>query len=140
MRKKAKLWHIYFARNCNHVKPLPKDKFVVIVHIDKNPMGFLVNSHISNWLRKRPHLLACEASISSDEHSCLKHDSFVDCHSIYAFFDWELTSERGEVSHRAKINILKAIRDCPTIERKYKEAILNRDGELLEDQEQSSES
>lgn len=132
-REDIKLWYIYFAKNCNHAKPLPKDKYVVIVSIDKNPMGFLINSKISNWLQQRPELLVCEVVIHSDEHLPLKHDSFVDCQSIYEFFDWELTRREGEVSLSAKKAILKAIRDCITIERKYKNRILNSEKELLAD-------
>ena len=109
------------------VKPLPKDKFVVIVHFDTQPMGFLINSRVSNWLRKRPKLLACEASISSSEHPALDHDSFVDCRDLYSFHHWDL-NDRDPVSEQAKTNILEAIRVCPTIKRKYKQAILNREG------------
>ncbi len=89
MARKAKLWHVYFAPRCNHVRPYPKDKFVVVVHIDKNAMGFLINSKISDWLRKRPDLLTCEASILVEQHPFLDHDSYVDCRDIYEFFEWE---------------------------------------------------
>jgi hypothetical protein len=113
---------------------------VVIAHIDnKRPMGFLINSKISNWLRKRPGLLICEVSISAAEHTCLRYDSFVDCRDLFSFNDWEI-KRRVAVSEQAKIAILQAIRDCPTIERKYKAAILQRDGHLLEESDDAEES
>jgi hypothetical protein len=119
------------VEKCFHTKPLPKDKFVVIAHFDQNAMGLLINTRVTDWLRRHPHLLACEATILAAEHKFLKYDSYVDCQDIFPFHEWELTGHRGEVSPHAKLAILAAIRDCPTIVRKYKTAILNRDGHLF---------
>jgi hypothetical protein len=131
MPVKAKLWHIYLAENCFHTDP-PKDKYVVISHIDESIMGFLINSKITPWLSRHPNLVVCEAVITAQGHSFLKYNSFVDCQKIYPFYDWELTRHVGEVSPNAKLSILQALSVCPTLERKYKTAILSRDGHLLD--------
>jgi hypothetical protein len=123
------LWHIYFVKNCAHTTPI-KDKFVLIVFLGKNPRGFLINSNITNWIRKRPHLLACEAPILAAEHPFLKHDSCVDCHELYEFFEWELDKNMGKVSEQAKASVLTAIQLCPSIERRYKNVILRREGRI----------
>ena len=65
MSTTPQLWHIYFVKRCTHTEPI-KDKFVVIVYIGKNPMGFLINSKVTDWLIRRPQLL--EAALE-------KHDS-----------------------------------------------------------------
>jgi hypothetical protein len=128
MLSERQLWHIYFVKNCRHAKPLPKDKLVVIVHIDATALGCFINSGISNWLRSRPNLLNCEASILAQEHrACLTYDSVVDCQDLYSFHDGELAQDRGLVSARAKVSILKAIGNCPTVPLKYKTAILIRE-------------
>ncbi len=93
--KKPRLWHVYFVKNCSHVRPKPKDKFVVIVCIDKEARGFLINSRISSFVQKRPDLLACQAEINAIEDYVLKKDGFVDCSELYEFFEWELKKTRG---------------------------------------------
>jgi hypothetical protein len=121
-----KPWSIYFIPNCAHTDP-PKDKYAVIACIDKNPMGFLINSRITPWLQKHHGLLVCDPQIRASEHSFLKHDSFVDCQMIYEFFDWEIERKVGLISKQAKADILKAIHDCPSLERRYKKLILSNE-------------
>jgi hypothetical protein len=126
----VQLWHIYFVANCRHTSPHPMDKLVVVVHIDGNAWGCLINSVVREWIRKRSDLLVCEAAILENEHACLTHDSFVDCRTLHEFSASELTADRGEISPQAKQAVLNAIRDCRTIETKYKKAILAREGIL----------
>lgn len=133
MPNKAELWRIYFVRNCVHALPQPKDKLIVVVHSDdENLFGFFINSRISPWLQQRPYLLVCEAEILSAEHPCLTHDSYVDCKDLYQFSEQELTEAREQISPQAKESILKALQVCPAVERKYKKAILSREGWPLE--------
>ena len=120
------LWHVYHVRNCRHTRPNPKDKFVVIVHIDSNPRGFLINSQISNWLQNRPKLLVCQARIQAQDAPFLSHDSYVACHDLYEFFNDELTNSRGPIDLQTKNAILQAVKTCPTIEQKYKNIILTQ--------------
>lgn len=132
--KNVKLWRIYFTPNCYYVKPEPKDKFVIPVCFDgEKIMGFLINSRISNFVLNMPELIVCEAPIKESDHRHLRHDSFVDCHSLYPFYDWDFQGERGAVSDEAKKQILKAVRDCPEIVRKYKRMILEGHEDLLND-------
>jgi hypothetical protein len=124
---KIKLWHIYFVPNCAFTKPI-KDKYVIPVCIyNKKIMGFLINSEITNYVRNRPELLDCEAPLKAFDHSALKHDSIVDCHTIFPFNDWDFQGERGEVSPDAKKQILRAVKLCPSLENKYKKLILLED-------------
>ena len=129
---KIKLWHIYFVPNCPFTTPI-KDKYVIPVCIyQKKLMGFLINSEISNFIRNKPELMDCEAQIRAFDHSTLKHDSIVDCHTIFPFNEWDFQGERGEVSLPAKKQILRAVKLCPSLENKYKKLILEANEDLLE--------
>jgi len=129
-----KLWHVYYAPNCRHILPQPKNKFVVIVCIDgEKLLGFLINSSISNFVRSRPDLLICEVEITAEEHDFLKWNSVIDCHTLYTFYITDFEEERGELSHQAAINVLQAVKDCPTITRKYKQLILDGGSDLLDE-------
>ncbi len=139
-RSDIKLWHIYFAPNCRHAKPQPKDKYVVIVYIDKNPMGFFINTRISNYILNKPHLLVCEAVIQANEHKILRYDSYVDCQKIYEFEDKELERRFDSMSDPAKLAILYAIRDCVTVEQVYKDLILEDEKSFLAKNNQKTET
>jgi hypothetical protein len=133
----VKTWHIYFCPNCSPAVP-PKNKLVVAVYEDGGNMwGFFINSNINPYIKKRPHLLPCEAEIKASDHSCLKYDSYVDCQNIYAFTTSDFTGERDPISLDAKKEILIAIRDCPVLPRKHKKKILAIDGHLLDNDDDS---
>lgn len=116
-------WYIYHVKNCCHVKPTPKDKFVVIVCRDLKAMGFLVNSEIRPYVQKRPNLLACQVIIEASSHKCLDYDSYVDCSNLYPFEDTEL-SARNPITKQAKEDIKKAVTNSKTIELRYQKLIL----------------
>ena len=88
-------------------------------------MGFLINSTVHAWIRSNPDRLACQAEISASDHSCLNHDSYVDCLDLYEFSDWELRQARDEVSEQARQNIRAAVTKSKTIETKFKKLILD---------------
>src|SRR5688572_24229536 len=97
------VWHIYF---CPHCPEADKDKFVVVTYADeKTILGVFINTKSSSWLQKQS-LQVCESSILASEHGVLIYDSFVDCHTVYEFNDFELTQDKGELSAQAKANIL----------------------------------
>jgi hypothetical protein len=125
-------WRIYFCPRCENAEPDPKDKLVVVVCTDPEILGVFVNTKSSTWLQKKS-LEMCETSIEAEGHSALQYDSFVDCHSVYEFNDFELTQEKGEVSDEVKARLLKAIRDCPTIIRRHRKLILAQAGTPLDD-------
>ena len=120
----AQLWYIYLVKNPRYTQGRRGQKYVVIVLIDTSPMRFYINSEITDWITARPGLWACEANISAEEHPVLTHDSYVDCQEVYRFQPRELTARKDKISANAKRAIVNAVRDCPKLERKYKEAIL----------------
>lgn len=119
------IWQIYFVPKCRHARPLPKDKFVVIVGIDTKPLGFLINTIINDWFKKDASRLASQANTLASEHSTLSYDSFVDCWELFEFDETELTQPQGTVSKTAKLSIKAAVGKSKTLIPKHK--ILIRD-------------
>jgi hypothetical protein len=121
-----KAWNVYLVKS-NETDP-PKIKYAVIAHVSETPTCFLINSKLTDWMRRHRDLLICDPLISVTEHSFLSHDSYVDCQRVFHFFDWEITKWLGPLSEQAKIDILDAVHRCPTLERKYKKLILGHEG------------
>jgi len=118
-------WRIYFVRKCRHARPSPKSKLVVIVCQDGEKYhGFLINTRIVPYIKLRPALLVCQAPINVSQHSCLSHDSYVDCAELYGFTSGELNNPRNQISPDAKESIIKAVYSSKTIENRYKRLIL----------------
>lgn len=120
------IWHIYHIKKCRHALPAAKDKFVVIVCEAENSMGFFINSDIRPFIQKRPHLLACQATIRATDHKCLRQDSYVDCVEILPFEANELSDILDPISNEAKVEIQKAVAKSKTLERRYRKLILGR--------------
>lgn len=64
--------------HCSFTNP-PKQKFVVVVSMNPEPLLFLINSEISQWLEKRQDLRDCQVVIHHADHTYLRYDSYLDC-------------------------------------------------------------
>ena len=113
------LWHIYFINICRHTYPDPKDKFVAIVFRHLRPMGFLINSNIHPYLKKRRNLLAAQIPISAIDYGFLDHDSYINCAELFQFEMSELKRYLQIIDNRTKKEIKKAVANSDTIERIY---------------------
>ena len=118
------IWHIYHVKNCRHAKPKPKNKFVVIVHKDPMPWGFLINTGIRPFVQKQPDLLVCQVSINATDYQFLDHNSYVDCTELYLFDDTELLDAKGPVNQQTKAEIKKAVAVSKTIIKRHQKLIL----------------
>lgn len=123
MAVSIELWQVYYLF-CNHTKPLPKYKFVVIACIDDTPMGFLINSKINQFIYRRPKLLVCEVKLEQIDHDFLSYNSYLDCRDIFPFETSELTDLRGTIHDSAKGSILTAVSACPVLPTRYKQMII----------------
>jgi len=117
------LWHIYHVKNCRHAKPVPKDKFVVIVCRDTQAMGFFINTEINSLIMNRPELLACQVIIKASDHRCLNWNSYVDCNELFPFEDAEL-SVRNSVVKQTRDAIKSAVNISETLEARHRKLIL----------------
>src|SRR5689334_11476007 len=121
-------WCAYLAPHCRHTTDR-SNKYVVIVHVDENALGFFINSRLTQWIKDRPRLLVCNSPIflKENEH-VVDYDSFIDCQKIYEFGEHDIEKKLDKISDRAKSDMLKAIDDCPVLERRYKKLILSKEG------------
>ena len=122
----TELWQVYYVVSCRHAKPVPKNKFVVIVGFDENqPLCMFINSKINNFIKNRPYLLDCQTTITQAKNPFLSYDSYVDCQEAFVFSDGELTDLRGTISEETIENIFSAVSVCDVIKGKHKAIILS---------------
>lgn len=112
-------WDVFWVSQCRHAKPV-KDKLVVVVAAEPQPLGLFVNSSIPPFLRDNPHRMKCFAAVAADEHRFLSHNSFIACDRLFAFTPEELTRKRGRLSRPARARVKKAAQKCPVLEKKQK--------------------
>lgn len=67
-----------FYLSCGFTNP-PKEKYVVLVHLDDEPLIFVVNSKIHQFIVSRPDLNRCQVKLNADDYPFLSHDSYLDC-------------------------------------------------------------
>lgn len=87
-------------------------------------MGFLVNTSVHPFIQNRPDLLTCQVKIKASDYNFLDHDSFIDCVELYPFNNGFLLDNRAHINQFTKAGIKKAVFISKTIEKRYKELIL----------------
>jgi hypothetical protein len=117
------VWRIYRIKKCRHTHP-PKDKFIVIVCIDFECMGFLINSEINRFTANKPDLLQCQVLVKKEEYHFLFRDSYLDCARLYPFSNDELIIGLEMVSAKTKEEIKNAVSKAKTIAKRYVKLIL----------------
>lgn len=88
-------------------------------------MGFLVNSTINKFISNRPQLCKCQIRLRQSDYGFLVHDSYLDCHHLYAFTDDELAIGIGTILDTTKAEIKAVVSEAKTIEKRYRNLILN---------------
>jgi hypothetical protein len=114
-------WHIYHVSKCRHATP-PKDKYVVIVCLNPNPYGFLINSRISQFIQNRAALLSSQVAIAAERYSFLKHDSYINCGHLFSFRSGELHSVQG-IQNNTRRAIKRVVASSKLIEPIYRRLI-----------------
>jgi len=117
-------WDVYYIKNFAYALPKPKNKFVVVVHLDPIPHVFLINTDVNKFIKNKPYLMDCEAPVKANEHPFLSHDSVIDCRDIFPLTQEELTDKRGKLSVTAQNVVLNAVKICPVLGRREKRKIL----------------
>ena len=70
---------------CDFVAP-PHEKFIIIVNVQPNLLGFFINSDINAFKRGHQKIANTQLRILQQEHPFLDADSYVDCHSFVSKF------------------------------------------------------
>jgi hypothetical protein len=118
------VWRVYRIKKCRHTSP-PKPKFVVIVCKDKEYMGFLINSEISQFISNKPYMLACQITLTKAEYHFLFQESYLDCAQLFPFKDSELVIGLEVISDKTKAEIKKVVSKAKTITKHQRDLILN---------------
>ncbi len=114
-------WRIYHVKNCRYTTPR-KDKFVVIVCLNPNPYGFLINSKIARFIKRNPDLRSSQVSITANKYGFLEHDSYINCGRLFSFKSGELHSVQ-DVQNNTRREIKRIIAASKLIEPIYKKLI-----------------
>jgi hypothetical protein len=63
---------------CEFTNP-PKFKYLLVATGGEQPILFIINSKIPDYVKARKDLLECQVSLKVKEHDFLEHDSYLDC-------------------------------------------------------------
>lgn len=117
--------------HCTFTLP-PKIKFLVVAHVTKNPLLFVINSEISEFVQLRSYLLDCQILLPASEYEFLDHDSYLDCGQIIdslslTYIQEEIEKDigiiKGNLKHCTISEILTVIEKSKMISPKHKNLI-----------------
>jgi hypothetical protein len=120
--------------HCSFTRPLPKNKFLVLLAISPKPIFFIINSEISAFLQAREHLLSCQVLLPASEYDFLDHDSYVDCTTMIdkvgldEIIDQaldDLNRIKGVLNESSRAKILEAAATAKTLSEAQKTLIRN---------------
>ena len=58
------------------------EKFLIVAGVDNDKIlvcSVMINSHINQYILKRPKMLACQLELKESDYDFLTHDSYVNC-------------------------------------------------------------
>lgn len=116
---------------CPFTQP-QKEKYLVLVCPGMVPLVFVINSEISDFIKKRG-LENTQVMLKASEYDFLDHDSYVDCSNVrddfsYADLMKQLSADtrriKGELSAASKAAIAAVTQQARTINRIHKRMIV----------------
>lgn len=118
---------------CDFTKPKSKDKFLVLVRIEPEPLFFVINSEVSEFIRKREWLFQCQVEIGHEEHAFLEYHSYIDCtkaqkialHDVYEQVEKDIGRLKDEITPQIREQIVAAVKFAKTLSPKQKADILS---------------
>lgn len=101
----------------------PRDKFLVVAHVDDECCTLIVNSDINPFIAKHPQLHACQVSIDAARHPFLKRDSHIACEKVLKLRTQAVVDEplkdmgrmRGTIHTDVREQICAALKRAPTL-------------------------
>lgn len=129
--------------NCTFTNP-PKPKYLILACIEPKLLCFPINTEIHPYIKKRPHLLQCQISISQNLHSFLDHDSFIDCKEVIELSLDDVKTQiladmgriKGKISTEVKSAIIRTILSSSMITPRHKKWISDSFGSSSGDGQQ----
>ncbi len=71
---------------CGFTKPAPKEKFIALGCTTPRPLVLVINSAVSEFIKRRPRMLALQIMIAKADHDSLDHDSYLNCSQAVEYF------------------------------------------------------
>ena len=111
----------------------PKDKYLVLVHQDAQPLLFVINSRVSEFIRAQPDLLQSQIPLKVSDYAFLDHDSFLNCGEVIIEFDEagirqqveeQVGRLRGELNATTKADIIRVVKVAKTLSPNDKRLII----------------
>lgn len=87
-------------------------------------MGFLFNSAVNKFVKKRPELYASQLLVKHSEYHFLPYDSYLDCARIFPFDHDQLSDGRGQLNKSTQSAIKGLVAKSATLEQRYIRMIL----------------
>jgi hypothetical protein len=72
---------------CGFTKPAPKEKFIVLGCTTPQPRVLVINSKVSEFIKRRPRLLSAQIILKVTDYECFHHDSYIDCTKAVDYFN-----------------------------------------------------
>jgi len=110
-----------------------KDKYLVLVHQDAEPLLFVINSRVSEFIRSQPDLLQSQIPLKVSDYAFLDHDSFLNCGQVITEFDEagirqqveaQVGRLRGELNATTKADIIGVVQVAKTLSPNEKRLII----------------
>jgi len=118
---------------CRFTTP-PKDKYLSLLHLEKRPLLFIINSKIPQFIAERPSMLKSQVKLCSTDYDFLEHDSYINCAEVRDDFDeLEIRNQilvdvgriRGELNPITKREIIEVVKDSKTISKYHMKLIID---------------
>ncbi len=108
---------------CGFTKP-PKEKYVVLLTKSTFLVGFLINSHPTDFQRNRQHLLDELIKLTPRDYSFLSHTCYLDCttladldeEDVLAQITDDPTRDLKMISEKTRSQIISILTNSLTIE------------------------
>ena len=119
----------------------PKNKFVVVAHIDFAEdliLAFIINSRVHPLIEKDPALKTCQVKLEKATYAFLSHDSYLNCAEVCDSLEIDditthlLTSPtdiRGCLSEKDLLEVIQVVHSAKTITEYDKNLIIKSLGE-----------
>ncbi|MFK5915551.1 MAG: hypothetical protein QM484_14385 [Woeseiaceae bacterium] len=106
----------------NHTIP-PKEKYLLIGHVDDCIRVFTINSEIHPFIKSKEHLLSGQILLNKSDHEFLDHDSYINCTEIVDIPVEDVEGQviddmsriKGSISDGTREKVLSAVNESLTL-------------------------
>ncbi len=119
--------------HCDFTRPHPKDKFLLVASLDPDPLFFVINSKLTDFIRRNEHLIRCQVAVDHKTHPFLQHESYINCteayeigmDEIYRQLEADVNRIKSDITDSVRTQILAAVKLSKTLSPKHKSDILS---------------